>query len=218
VYEDDALELGRITAWEPGKRLAWRSSVDDVTIDVSFAPAGDGCLVRVEASVPAGGQDRGGTAWVRVTPKWFGPWCARRDSAPHEVRDLARLALGVSYTRPAAAARWLASAFGFTSPDPLPEGNDPLPETEYGHPWIEFRLGNSSLMIFKLDSEGTGRPTVHTPWVYVDDIDAHYARARATGATIVTELASPWGLPFYVADDLEGNRWTFAQARPTMRA
>ena len=83
VYEDDALELGRITAWEPGKRLAWRSSVDDVNIDVSFAPAGDGCLVRVEASVPAGGQDRGGTAWVRVTPKWFGPWCARRDSAPH---------------------------------------------------------------------------------------------------------------------------------------
>jgi hypothetical protein len=96
VYEDDALELGRITAWEPGKRLAWRSSVDDVNIDVSFAPAGDGCLVRVEASLPAGGQDRGGTAWVRVTPKWFGPWCARRDSAPHQVRDLARLALGIS--------------------------------------------------------------------------------------------------------------------------
>jgi len=218
VYEDDALELGRITAWEPGKRLSWRSSVDDVNIDVSFAPAGDGCLVRVEASVPAGGQDRGGTAWVRVAPKWFGPWCARRDGAPHEVRDLARLALGVSYTRPAAAARWLASAFGFTSPDPLPEGNDPLPETGHGHPWIEFRLGNSSLMIFKLDAEGTGRPTVHTPWVYVDDIDAHYARARAAGATIVTELASPWGLPFYVADDLEGNRWTFAQGRPTMRS
>ena len=107
------------------------------------------------------------------------------------MRDLARLALGVSYTRPAAAARWLASTFGFTSPDPLPEGNDPLPETGHGHPWIEFRLGNSSLMIFKLGAEGTGRPT------------------------IVTELASPWGLPFYVVDDLEGNRWTFAQARPT---
>ena len=217
VYEDDALELGRITAWEPGKRLAWRSSVDDVNIDVSFAPAGDGCLVRVEASVPARGQDQGGTAWVRVTPKWFGPWCARRDSAPHQVRDLARLALGVSYARPAAAARWLASAFGFTSPDPLPAGNDPLPETGHGHPWIEFRLGNSSLMIFKLDSQARDRPTVHTPWVYVDDIDAHYQRARTAGATIVIELASPWGLPFYVADDLEGNRWTFAQARPTMR-
>ena len=114
---------------------------------------------------------------------------------------------------------WLASAFGFASPDPLPEGNDPLPETGHGHPWIEFRLGNSSLMIFKLDAPaaGEGRQAVHTPWVYVDDIEAHYERARTAGATIVTELASPWGLPFYVADDLEGNRWTFAQARPTMR-
>ena len=151
VYADDALELGRITAWEPGKRLAWRSSVDEVCIDVSFSPAGAGCLVRVEASIPAGGQDRGGTAWVRVTPKWFGPWCARRDQAPREVRDLARLALAVSYARPAAAARWLAATFGFTSPDPLPAGADPLDEGSHGHPWIEFRLGDSSLMIFKLD-------------------------------------------------------------------
>jgi hypothetical protein len=33
----------------------------------------------------------------------------------------------------------------------------------------------------------------------------------------VTELSSLRGLPFYVADDPEGNRWTFAQARPAMR-
>src|ERR1700748_195453 len=32
VYEDDALELGRITAWEPGKRLGWRSSADAVQL------------------------------------------------------------------------------------------------------------------------------------------------------------------------------------------
>jgi uncharacterized glyoxalase superfamily protein PhnB len=55
------------------------------------------------------------------------------------------------------------------------------------------------------------------PWVYVDDVAGHYERARTGGATIVTELGSPWGLPFYVAADPEGNRWTFAQARPTMR-
>ncbi len=223
VYDDaagDALELGRITVWEPGKRLAWQSSLDDVSIDVSFSPAGDGCLVRLQASIPDGGQDRGGTAWVRVTPKWFGPWCARRDGAPRHVRDLARLALGVSYARPAAAARWLASAFGFSSPDPLPEGADPLAETGHGHPWIEFRLGDSSLMIFKLEAQSqTGpqaHPPTHVPWVYVDDIARHYEQAMTSGATIVTELASPWGLPFYVAADPEGNRWTFAQARPTM--
>ena len=80
--------------------------------------------------------------------------------------------------RPAAAARWLADAFGFTSPDPLPEGADPLPETSHGHPWIEFRLGNSSLMIFKLEAEPQPHPPTHVPWVYVDDIAGHYERAR----------------------------------------
>ncbi len=220
VYDDpvgEALELGRITVWELGKRLAWTSSLDDVRTEVHFEPSETGTLVRVVARIPLDGADRGGTAWTRVVPKWFGPWCARRNHAPREVRDLARLALAISYHRPAAAAGWLADTFGFDSPDPLPDGADPLPETEYGHPWIEFRLGNSSLMLFKLDHD-TPHPTpIHVPWVYVDDIAGHYRRACENGATIIEKLASPWGLPFYVVDDPEGNRWTFAQARPTMR-
>ena len=57
----------------------------------------------------------------------------------------------------------------------------------------------------------------HLPWVYVDDVDEHYRRAGKAGATIVKELASPWGLPMYTAADPEGCQWTFAQARPTMR-
>ena len=219
VYDEptgESLELARITAWEPGRRLTWRSSVDDVETEVSFEPSGTMTEVRVVARIPAGGVDRGGTAWTRVVPKWFGPWCQRRDSDPHQVKDIARLALGVSYLRPAAAARWLAEVFAFNSPDPLPEGPDPLPETEHGHPWIEFRLGNSSLMVFKLDDESGGGSSNHIPWVYVDDIETHFRRAEAGGATIVQKLDAPWGLPMYVADDLEGNRWTFAQARPTM--
>jgi uncharacterized glyoxalase superfamily protein PhnB len=218
VYDDsgDALELGRITEWEPGNRLSWTSSVDDVRTEVLFEPIGSGTLVRVVATIPDGGADRGGTSWVRVVPKWFGPWTARRADAPHEVTDIARLALGVSYAEPAAAARWLAATFGFASPDPLPEGADPLPEHEYGHPWIEFRLGNSSLMIFKLDGDRPAGGT-HVPWVYVDDVAEHFRHAADHGATIVAKPESPWGLPFYTADDLEGNRWTFVQARPTMR-
>lgn len=220
VYDDttgDALELARITTWEPGKRLAWTSSIDDVRTEVRFEPSNAGTVVHVVAWIPADGQDRGGTAWVRVVAKWFRPWCARRDHAPHEVRDLARLGLGISYAKPAAAARWLRGTFGFESPDPLPEGADPLPETEHGHPWIEFRIGNSSLMIFKLDGDRSEHTPIHVPWVYVDNVAEHFQRASTSGATIIQKLDSPWGLPFYIADDPEGNRWTFAQARPTMR-
>jgi uncharacterized glyoxalase superfamily protein PhnB len=215
---DDALELARITVWEPGRRLAWSSALDDVETEINFDPVeGGGTRVRVLARVAAEGVDRGGTAWVRVVPKWFGPWCARRERAEREVRDIARLALGVSYARPAAAARWLAGTFGFESPDPLPEGEDPLPEGDHGHPWIEFRIGNASLMLFKAEEGAVGPGHRHVPWVYVDDVEAHYRHAEASGATIVEKLDSPWGLPFYVADDLEGNRWTMLQARPTMR-
>jgi uncharacterized glyoxalase superfamily protein PhnB len=219
VYDDstgDALELARITAWEPGRKLAWRSSVDDVETEVTFDPAGPATIVRVTARIPDGGTDRGGTSWTRVVPRWFPAWCEKRDRVPHQMQDLARLGLGVYYDRPAAAARWLAAAFGFESPDPLPEGDDPLPETEHGHPWIEFRVGNSSLIIFRLINGFSSIPSRHLPWVYVDDIEKHFQRAESEGAVIVEKLDSPWGLPMYTAADLEGNRWTFAQARPTM--
>jgi uncharacterized glyoxalase superfamily protein PhnB len=217
VYDDeagDALELARITVWEQGKVMAWHSSLDDVDTEVRFEPSGAGTLVQVTARIR--GQDRGGSSWVRVVPSWYGSWCARRDHERPVVRDLSRLALAISYTRPAAATRWLADVFGFESPGPLPEGTDPLSEDARGHPWIEFRLGDGSLMIFKRET-GDDPSSTHVPWVYVDDVEAHFARSTAAGATIVEPLANPWGLPMYTAEDPEGHRWTFAQARPTQQ-
>jgi uncharacterized glyoxalase superfamily protein PhnB len=211
----EGLELARITVWEPGRRLAWKSSLDDVTIDVRFDPTSSGTLVRLEATVSEGGEDRGGSAFVSVTPPWFGAWMSRRDSAPRETRDLARLALTLHYARPAAAARWLARAFGFESPTPLPEGDDPLVDEEYGFPWIEFHAGNASLMIEPLAGPPLDHEQVtHVPWVFVDDLEAHLTRARDNGATIVQDIERH-GFTSYVALDLEGRRWRFAQARPT---
>jgi len=184
VYEDDpedALELARITAWEPGQRLAWQSSKDDVATEILFEPSPGGTTVRVIATIPSGGTDRGGTSWVRVVPEWFGSWCDRRDVEPRVVQDLARLALGVSYARPGAAARWLVDVFGFSPADALPEGEDPLEAGEHGPPWIEFRLGNSSLMVFTAD-DPLEAGCSHEPWVYVDDIESHFARAESGGA------------------------------------
>jgi uncharacterized glyoxalase superfamily protein PhnB len=218
VYDAESgggLELARITAWEPGRHLAWKSSLDDVTIDVRFDPAATGTVVRLEATVFEGGEDRGGSAFVSVTPPWFGAWMDRRDTAPREAHDLARIALTLNYARPAAAARWLADAFGFQPTSPLPEGDDPLVDEKYGFPWIEFHVGNASLMIEPLAGPPVDHARVtHVPWVFVDDLEAHLARARAHEAEIEQEIESH-GFTSYVARDLEGRRWRFAQARPT---
>jgi hypothetical protein len=125
VYDADSgegLELARITAWEPGRHVAWDSSLDDVSIDVRFESTGTGTVVRLRATVSEGGEDRGGSSFVAMTPAWFGAWIGRRDIASRELRDLARVALTLHYARPVAAARWLADVFGFESPNPLPDG------------------------------------------------------------------------------------------------
>ncbi len=211
----EGLELARITAWEPGERVAWKSSLDDVTIDVSFESTDAGTLVTLEASIPEGGEVRGGTAFVSVTPPWFGAWMERRDTATREPHDLARVALTLHYARPAAAARWLADAFGFEAPSGLPEGEDPLSDEKYGFPWIEFHVGNASLIIEQFDGPPVDHAQVtHEPWVFVDDLEAHLEHARGHGATIAQDIKNH-GFTSYVALDLEGRRWRFAQARPT---
>jgi MerR family transcriptional regulator, thiopeptide resistance regulator len=47
--------------------------------------------------------------------------------------------------------------------------------------------------------------------VHVDDVDAHYERARAAGAKIDSEPADqPYGQREYGVRDREGHRWWFA--------
>ncbi len=206
---------GRFTAWEPGVRLRWETPFDDVLTEVRFEPVPGGTRVVVEHTVPAGGSDAGGTSWARVVPAWLGSWCARREGSPRVPDELSRLGLVIAYRRPATALRWLNRVFGLGDAARLPEGDDPLPEGEHGQPWLELRIGDAAVVVRRLDGE---RPPVRTfePWVHVDDLDGHFARARAEGATIVTGIER-FPQSHYVADDLEGNRWTFLQARPTMR-
>lgn len=220
VYDDrqgdNHLERARITAWEPGVRLAWDSSVDDVRTEVRFEPTRAGTRVVVEHRMPAGGQDHGGTSWSHVVPVWYAAWVARRDRVPHQQVDIARLALGVYYRRPAEAARFLVEAFGFEPASALPD-NDTAPHGEYDHVWIEFHVGNSAIHVFPLGEGQRAGESPHVPWVYVDDLDAHFTRAKDTGATMLSEIHSFPGSKVYEAADLEGNRWIFTQARPTQR-
>ncbi|MFT4925957.1 MAG: putative glyoxalase superfamily protein PhnB [Phenylobacterium sp.] len=50
-------------------------------------------------------------------------------------------------------------------------------------------------------------------FIYVDNIDAHFERAKAAGAQIHSQPADQWhGERVYEAVDPEGHRWKFAQA------
>ena len=210
VYDDstgDVLELARITAWEPGVRLAWSSSVDDVEVEIRFDPTAVGTRVRVDATIPPKSEDRGGTAWVRTVPSFLGAWFARRDHAPRVPQERGRLAVEVHYDRPAETARWLVAAFGLNSVMPLPDAETP-------YLWIEFLVGDASLILLSAEGVSEGAPT-HVPWIHVDDLDAHLARSKAHGAVIVEDIQQH-GYRAYVAEDPEGHRWTIAQARPTM--
>jgi uncharacterized glyoxalase superfamily protein PhnB len=213
VYDDatgDVLELGRITVWEPGARLQWLSSVDDVEVDVRFAPIEAGTNVQVHARVlPGGNPDvTGSFSFVRRAQDWYVRWCAQRDTASHDIQEQSRVGVALYYREPAAAARWLIEAFGFE------------PATTFGEDtkWIEFRIGTGSILVFRRVGDAivpTDAATTHMTWVFVDDLDAHHGHAAAAGARIV-EPIHQYGYRAYVAEDLEGHRWTFAQARPTM--
>jgi uncharacterized glyoxalase superfamily protein PhnB len=205
----EGLELGRITGWEPGERLAWSSSIDDVATGVRFEPIDPGTRVTVTARIPENGADRGGTAWIRMTPVWLGGWIEKRDRVPHEPKRMARLAIAIHYADPARAARWLRDVFDFT-----PAGN--IPDQAAGDlTWIEFHIGNASVILFNASDTAREEAVTHTPWVFVDDLDQQYVRARDGGARILQEIQQHGARTFQAAD-LEGYRWTFAQAAPRM--
>ena len=78
----------------------------------------------------------------------------------------------------------------------------------------EVRCGASvGVSLYPEDGEDAGPSSTTVPWIFVDDLDRHHDRVVAGGATVVTDI---WhhGCRAYTAADLEGNRWTFAQATP----
>jgi len=204
LYDGDALELGRVTVWEPGTRVCWQSSVDDVVIEVHFEAISNGTRVRVDGIVPEGKLGGAGLSFVRMTPEWLPRWMERRPTLRPE---LSRLNLIIHYDKPVAAARWLGEVFGFETTTSLPDGD--LEEFT----WVEIRVGNGAVMLYPTVGDTAG--VTHQPFVYVDDVEAHFERAETSGATIV-EPIKHHGFKAYVVEDLEGRRWTFAQARPTM--
>ncbi|APR88382.1 Glyoxalase family protein [Minicystis rosea] len=125
----------------------------------------------------------------------------------------APLAPYLFYSDVAAAARFLQEAFGFTlgftSPDP--EGG--LAHAQLHHGSGLLMLGHAGGGGLNLVKSARSLEALHGGvYVFVGDVDAHCARARAAGAEVLLEPADqPWGDRMYCCKDLDGQFWMFAK-------
>jgi uncharacterized glyoxalase superfamily protein PhnB len=104
---------------------------------------------------------------------------------------------------------FLERAFGFTLKE---RWRDPQDST---HINVEMELDGAIVGIGRASGARPARPDPAAPhiglYVVVDDVDAHYERARAAKAEITMSLADqPWGHRMYGAIDPEGHEWGFA--------
>lgn len=126
--------------------------------------------------------------------------------------NMPRIAPNVFYDDPAAALEWLSKAFAFEARMAMPG-----PDGKIIH--AEMQVADSAIMMSPTEASeawrsprSLGGSVTQSLYVYVDDVDAHCARARSAGADIVAEPEDMfWGDRTYIATDLEGHRWTFAQ-------
>ncbi len=109
-----------------------------------------------------------------------------------------------------AAHDFLVNAFGFE-----PGGVERNAEGQPIHG--EVRAGEFTIWLHRVTSEHRLNTPLNADMsnsglvVYVDDVDAHYQRARVAGARIETEPTyRPYGQREYGAQDPEGHRWWFA--------
>lgn len=124
----------------------------------------------------------------------------------------------LAYENGPAAMDWLAEAFGFRERDRRVEGG----RLTHG----EMQAGDGIVMLATPSTHYHG-PKRHreecdvarswhdVPYiidgvlVYVEDIDAHFERAQAHGANILSPLEPGVEGKRYRAEDLEGHRWMF---------
>jgi uncharacterized glyoxalase superfamily protein PhnB len=112
------------------------------------------------------------------------------------------------YENAEGALEWLAKAFGFRETERIagPDGKVAHAEMDVGDGASIFLGGPGGDY---RNPKAAGRTSL--VYVYVQDFDAHCARAREAGAAIAEEPDDqPYGDRRYAAEDPEGHLWYFA--------
>lgn len=107
----------------------------------------------------------------------------------------------------AAALDWLKEAFGCTERFRLTGPGGVVLHAE-------VEIGGAPLMVGNFGPRNREQPVTVRSGVYafIEDVEAHCAHARAAGAEILEPPADqPYGDRIYLARDLEGHEWYFAQ-------
>lgn len=129
-----------------------------------------------------------------------------------------RISSSVFYEDPRKAIDWLCRAFGFEVRIIVdgPNGCVEHSELTFGEGVVMVSSAGGRNEWGASPNQLEGRST-QSIFAYVDDIEAHYQRAKAAGAQLYRELATTdygaehWADRGYSAIDPEGHRWSFAQ-------
>lgn len=120
-----------------------------------------------------------------------------------------RIAPVLCYEDSKTAVSWLERAFGFHIREKMTGADGQVLH-------CELVLADGVIMVGHVSSSPRWASPRHLGkvtqflHVFVDDLDAHYARAKAAGAVIVAEPEESYGQRRYRALDLEGHEWCFS--------
>jgi uncharacterized glyoxalase superfamily protein PhnB len=121
----------------------------------------------------------------------------------------------LDYEDARAAIDFLCGAFGFEETMRMDGDNGSIAHAE-------LALNGAAISLSTVWRDG-GFSTPHElsgvhsqVWCEVDDVDAHYRRARAAGAVVLNEpVNQDYGYRTYRAIDPEGHRWYFGGPVPS---
>lgn len=131
------------------------------------------------------------------------------------------MSASVFYADPSAAIDWLCRAFGFEVKLKVEAEAGKIVHSELklaeALVMVSDANGNQPWQRLYRSPQGIGGGVTQALCFYLDDVDAHHARAVAAGASIVRELSTSdhgeeyWSDRSYGALDLEGHLWWFMQ-------